>query len=142
MNNYRDYYNYENNNYNQPIYIQNKPNILDPYQGFIRGNMFSDLYNGYKLDKPININPSNKQAEMLTTIDSLCFTLIDLDLYLDIYSDDKKVLELYNYYKNSYDEYVKAYEKNYGPLSLDTTMKDDYFTWVLSPWPWENDSNV
>ena len=30
-------------------------NIIDPYQGFIRGNMFSDLYNNYKFEKPVQI---------------------------------------------------------------------------------------
>lgn len=139
MDNYRDYYNYKNNNYNQPMYEQNNINkIIDPYQGFIRGNMFSDLYNGYKIDKPININPKNKQAELLTTIDSLCLAMIDLNLYLDIYSDDKKAIELYNYYKNSYNEYVDMYQKQYGPIELDSEYLDNnYWTWILSPWPWE-----
>lgn len=36
MNDFRDYYNYKNNNYNQPTYEQNSNNIIDPYQGFIR----------------------------------------------------------------------------------------------------------
>lgn len=140
MNDYRDYYNYKNNNYNEPIYEQNqsKSNILDPYQGFIRGNMFSDLYNGYKINQPIGINPQNKQAEMLTTIDSLCFAMTDLDLYLDIYPNDKNALELYNFYQNSYNEYMKSYQKEYGPLELDSaTFKNNFWTWILSPWPWE-----
>lgn len=138
MNDFRDYYNYKNNNYNQPIYEQNTKNILDPYQGFIRGNMFSDLYNSYKFDKPINIKPNNKQAELLTTIDSLCFAMIDLDLYLDIYSEDKKALELYKYYQNSYNEYMEKYQKEYGPIDLDSAIiGNNYWTWILSPWPWE-----
>lgn len=139
MNNYRDYYNYVNNNYNQPLYEQNTNNIIDPYQGFIRGNMFSDLYNAYKLDKPVNIKPSNKQAEMLTTIDSLCFAMIDLDLYLDIYSDDRRALELYEYYKNSYNDYMDKYQKEYGPITLDSdSLNGNYWNWILSPWPWED----
>lgn len=137
MNYYRDYYNYENNNYNKPNYMHTVSSILDPYQGFIRGNMFSDLYNGYKLTKPVNITPSNKQAEMLTTIDSLCFALIDLNLYLDVNPEDKEALELYNYYTDSHDKYVKEYVDNYGPLTQDTTMPSDYYSWILSPWPWE-----
>lgn len=141
MNDFRDYYNYKNNNYNQPTYEQNINNIIDPYQGFIRGNMFSDLYNSYKFDKPIGINPNNKQAELLTTIDSLCFAMIDLDLYLDIYSEDKKAIELYNFYRNSYDEYMKVYQKEYGPISLNSEDLDkNYWTWILSPWPWEVES--
>lgn len=139
MNDFRDYYNYKNNNYNQPTYEQNSNNIIDPYQGFIRGNMFSDLYNSYKFDKPININPNNKQAELLTTIDSLNFAMIDLDLYLDIYPDDEKALELYNFYRNSYNEYMETYQKEYGPITLDSdSLNKNYWTWILSPWPWED----
>ena len=71
MNNYRDYYNYANNNYNQPNYKNTlNANIYDPYQGFIRGNMFPDLYNTYKLNKPVEIMPKNEQAELLTYIDA------------------------------------------------------------------------
>ena len=44
MNYYRDYYNYLNNNYNQPNYNQNNVSLYEPYEGFIRGNMFKDLY--------------------------------------------------------------------------------------------------
>lgn len=137
-NNMKDYYNYENNNYNQPMYGQNTNNILDPYQGFIRGNMFSDLYNSYKLERPVNIKPQNKQAEMLTTIDSLCFAMIDLDLYLDIHPEDKRALELYEFYRRSHDEYMEAYQKEFGPIELDSASIDgNYWTWILSPWPWE-----
>ena len=48
---YNDYYNYLNNNYNVPVYNQPKGKMLfNPYQGFIRGNMFPDLYNFYKVE--------------------------------------------------------------------------------------------
>ena len=52
----QEYYNYVNNNYNQPIYTENSnPNKLyDPYQGFIRGNLYQSLYNGYKVN-PIEL---------------------------------------------------------------------------------------
>ena len=52
-----DKYNYVNNNYNQPLYTENVSsiNLYDPYQGFIRGNMFPNLYNGYT-DKNLDIN--------------------------------------------------------------------------------------
>ena len=83
----KDYYNYANNNYNQPLYNQNIQNkqIYDPYNGFIRGNMFPELYNSYKLNKPLEITPMNEQAELLTYVDALTFAMIDLNLYLDVY---------------------------------------------------------
>lgn len=135
-----DYYNYVNNTYNQPLYNQSSNNkkILDPYSGFVRGNMFSDLYNGYKLNKPLDITPLNEQADMLTYIDSLCFALIDLNLYLDLYPNDSKIIELFNSYRVEKDEITKEYESKYGPLTLNSdSLNKAPWAWDNMPWPWE-----
>ena len=135
-----DYYNYLNNTYNQPLYNQSSNNkkILDPYNGFVRGNMFSDLYNGYKLNKPLDITPLNEQADMLTYIDSLCFALIDLNLYLDLYPNDSKIIELFNSYRMEKDEITKEYESKYGPLTLNSdSLNKAPWAWDNMPWPWE-----
>ena len=135
-----DYYNYVNNTYNQPLYNQSSNNkkILDPYNGFVRGNMFSDLYNGYKLNKPLDITPLNEQADMLTYIDSLCFALIDLNLYLDLYPNDSKIIELFNSYRMEKAEITKEYESKYGPLTLNSdSLNKAPWAWDNMPWPWE-----
>lgn len=135
-----DYYNYVNNTYNQPLYNQSSNNkkILDPYNGFVRGNMFSDLYNGYKLNKPLDITPLNEQADILTYIDSLCFALIDLNLYLDLYPNDSKIIELFNSYRMEKDEITKEYESKYGPLTLNSdSLNKAPWAWDNMPWPWE-----
>ena len=89
----KDYYNYVNNTYNQPLYNQKQNDkLFDPYNGFIRGNMFPDLYNGYKLSKPLDITPLNEQADMLTYIDALCFAIIDLNFYLDLHPNDSNMI--------------------------------------------------
>lgn len=139
MNNYKDYYNYINNSYNQPSYNQqNTNNIYDPYEGFIRGNLFPNLYNGYKIS-PLEIKPMNEQAELLTYIDSLSFALIDLNFYLDLNPDNKEALNLYNQYRIQCDEYKKSYEKKYGPLTLSSEATATYpWAWNKSPWPWQN----
>lgn len=139
MNNYKDYYNYINNSYNQPLYNQqNSNNIYDPYEGFIRGNLFPNLYNGYKIN-PQEIKPVNEQAELLTYIDALTFACIDLNLYLDLNPDNKEAISLYNQYRIQCDEYTKTYEKKYGPLSLAGEATSTYpWAWNNSPWPWEN----
>ena len=139
-NDYKDYYNYMNNNYNKPIYNQdvNKKNIFDPYNGFIRGNMFPNLYNQYKLEKPMEIRPMNEQAEMLTYIDSYCFACIDLSEYLDTHPDDKDAIKLFNQFKQNKQDYIKQYEKKYGPLSKESEELNTYpWMWNNSPWPWE-----
>lgn len=149
MNNYReqDYYNYMNNNYNQPLYNQqsfsnnnkSSSNLYDPYVGFISGNMFPNLYNAYKISNPLEIEPMNEQAELLTYIDALCFATIDLGLYLDLYPEDKKVIELFNNFREQKKLYEKEYESKFGPLFLSSDALNTYpWAWNNSPWPWEN----
>lgn len=136
----KDYYNYANNNYNQPLYNQNiqDKQIYDPYNGFIRGNMFPELYNSYKLNKPLEITPMNEQAELLTYVDALTFAMIDLNLYLDVYPNDKEALELFNQYRMQTDEYTKKYESKYGPLELTSNSLNTFpWAWDNAPWPWE-----
>lgn len=138
MYNSLDYYNYVNNNYNQPLYTENMSpkELYDPYQGFIRGNLFPELYNGYKV-KPIELKPVNEQAKMLTTLDALCFTLTDLNLYLDIYPDDRDMLELFNQYREQIKNIKEAYESKYGPLTINSNANNTYpFIWINDPWPW------
>ena len=95
-----DYYNYENNNYNQPLFTKNEnpKTVLDPYNGFIRGNMFSSLYNGYKVE-PMMLQPSNEQMQLLGMLDALCFAKEDLNLYLDVYPNDRDMINLFNQYR-------------------------------------------
>lgn len=136
----KDYYNYANNNYNQPLYNQNiqDKQIYDPYNGFIRGNMFPELYNSYKLNKPLEITPMNEQAELLTYVDALTFAMIDLNLYLDVYPNDRGALELFNQYRMQADEYTKKYESKYGPLELTSNSLNTFpWAWDNAPWPWE-----
>ena len=141
MNYYQDYYNYENNNYNQPLYKENysQKNIYDPYNGFIRGNLFPDLYNSYKINNPYNIEPMNDQAKLLTEIDSLCFALTDLNLYLDVNRNDKDMIKLYNDYLKRKQNLLYEYQKKYGPITLDSeALNTNPWSWDNSPWPWEN----
>ena len=136
----KDYYNYVNNNYNQPLYNQDEQNkkIYDPYNGLIRGNMFPSLYNAYKLNSPIEITPMNEQAELLTYVDAFSFAMVDLNLYLDVNPDDKGALELFNQYRIQADEYTKKYESKYGPLLLTSNALNAFpWAWDNSPWPWE-----
>lgn len=126
-------------NYEQKNYQMQKDNLYDPYQGFIRGNMFKDLYDPYKLNNPYNIEPANDQAKMLTSIDALSFAMIDLNLYLDIYPNSKEYIDLFNRYRIEKNNLVKEYENKYGPLTLDSDANNTYpWAWDRMPWPWEN----
>ena len=150
MNNYLNNYNYmknysqiKNNNYKQPVNNFNNQKInntslFDPYQGFIRGNMFENLYEPYKLKEPYDIKPMNEQAEMLTYIDSLCFACVDLNLYLDVFPNDRSAIDLFNQYRNQKKDLVEEYESKFGPLLLSSDSLNTYpWAWDDKPWPWE-----
>ena len=140
MNNPADYYNYMNNNYNQPVYDQMPANVklYEPYEGFIRGNMFPTLYNGYKLATPKPIEPLNRQAEMLTHLDALGFAMIDLNLYLIMNTEDRNMITLYNQYRMEKERVLEAYEREFGPITMNSEALNAVpWAWNNSPWPWE-----
>lgn len=129
----------DNMNFNKPNYVQNaNPNDLyDVYTGFIRGNMFPDLYNGYKISKPFEVEPMNEQAELLTYVDAYCFAAHDLNLYLDTHPNDKAMIQLFETFSNEAEKAIKEYESKFGPLYVNDT-KGYSWAWNDSPWPWEN----
>lgn len=146
MNSYNNYpknYNYSNNkiaNFNTThMNNYNSNNLYTPYEGFIRGNMFQNLYDPYKREEPFQIQPMNEQAEMLTNIDALTFATIDLNLYLDTNPNDQKAIELFNQYRRQKEELSNKYQSKYGPLVLSSEALNTYpWSWDNRPWPWEN----
>lgn len=134
-NNALDYYNYTNNNYNKPMYTEdvNANSIYDPYQGFIRGNMFPKLYNGYKLTNPLPLDNSLK-----TYLDAICFAAHDINLYLDIYPDDKDMIMAFSAYSKEADKLLEEYQKQFGPILVNSEANMVYpWAWDNEPWPWE-----
>lgn len=145
MNNYPNFKNFDYKNFFNQIKNINTTNnyqsnnLYDPYNGFIRGNMFETLYDPYKIKEPYEIRPMNEQAELLTYIDALCFATIDLSLYLDVYPDDKKAIDLFNQYITQKNELTEQYESKFGPLLLSSNSLNSYpWAWDDRPWPWEN----
>lgn len=135
-----EYYNYVNNNYNKPMFTENADakKLYDPYQGFIRGNMFPNLYNGYKTNGPINLDPKNEREEMLMYLDSLGFAAHDISLYLDIYPKDRDMLEAFTNYRREFNQVMDKYQKMYGPLLVNSEANTVYpWAWDNRPWPWE-----
>lgn len=160
MNNYNDYYNYLNSNFDTMNYMpdpnnmimdmnsqnlfqntfmmpnQNQ-NITDSYKGFQRGNMFDNLYDEYKNYKPNELKATNEREDLLLQIKELTFATIDLNLYLDLYPNDKNALSLFNNYLNQKKELSNQYERKYGPLTTSSPVQTNNWLWDNSPWPWE-----
>ncbi len=113
-------------------------NLYDPYNGLIRGNLFKNLYDPYKAKEPYEIKPMNEQAKMLTEIDALGFAMIDLNLYLDVFPNDKEKINLYNQYRLEKENMLKEYEAKYGPITTNSDSLNSYpWAWNNMPWPWD-----
>ena len=154
MNNYPNFKNYINytdsnmmNMYNNKKIIydnqynnQNMSNDLyNPYNGFIRGNLFKSLYDPYKVEEPYEVKPMNEQAKHLTNIDALGFAMIDLNLYLDVNPNNQEMINLFNQYRKQKENLMKEYESKYGPITINSNSLNSYpWSWIDMPWPWDN----
>ena len=112
-------------------------NLFDIYNGFIRGNMFPDLFNNYKITRPYDVKPMNEQAELLTKVDAYCFAAHDLNLYLDTHPNDRDMINLFKELSLDSKMAIDEYEKKYGSLFVDSSVTYPW-AWNKSPWPWEN----
>lgn len=127
-----------NMNFNVADYNQslNPNNLYDYYEGFIRGNLFPDLYNQYKIEKPFNVESKSEKNNLLTHVDAYCFAAHDLNLYLDNNPNDRAMINKFNEFTKEANKYIAEYEKKYGPLFVDSSNTYPW-AWNSSPWPWE-----
>lgn len=128
-------YNIDNLNINN--FRTNKPELVPAREGFNRGNMFKDEYSPYK-NHYYKVVVSSKRDELLLKIQELNFCTKDISLYLDIYPNDVRMLELFKKYSASLEELKREYERNYGPLQAKDVTSTTEFTWINNPWPWDN----
>lgn len=158
MNNLNDYYKYLNNyadmnltlnpynmmnstNYGAvfptAMEMKNTNNIASSQTGFQRGNMFNNTYSEYNGYKPANLKATSEREDLLMQIDEQRFAMIDLGLYLDVYPNDKNILNEYNNHLKKEQELINTYENKYGPLSLTSKVQTNNWLWNNSPWSWE-----
>ena len=83
-------------------------------------------------------NNENRE-KLLQKIMEYKFFINDLALYLDTHPCDKRALELHNKYVKKLDEVTKEFEKNYGPLTIETVMES--WEWAQDLWPWQRGFN-
>lgn len=114
--------------------------LYSPMEGFNKGNMFSDMYSRYK-NHVYKLKVTNDRDMLLYKIQMYNFAMKDMNLYLDIYPDDKKMLSNFQEYKKMYNELKNKYENVYGPLCAKDVVSSDKWAWIDNPWPWDKGGN-
>lgn len=116
----------------------NQMQVLEPYQGFIRGNSFEKLYDPYKRYTPSELKPNNEKETLLFQVLQYNFALTDLNLYLDTHPNDSEAISLYNQYLAIKKQMLDKYESMYDSLTLNSDyLGTNTWKWKNNPWPWE-----
>lgn len=135
-NNYLDIF-VDNKSISRDTLIYNSTDrFYSAHEGFIRGNLFKDLYQPYKNYKVKDIIPRNEKDELILKIYELDFAINELNLHLDVYKNDDEAFMLFKKYIEEYKKYCEIYEKRFGPLKLLEDTGTSY-TWSNDPYPWE-----
>ena len=124
-------YNYLNNTY------MNNNILYGPYEGFLKGNMFQDLYEPYKNYKVSNINIRSEKDELLFNLSQIQFAMHDINLQLDVYPNNQNMINQFTNYKKTYDELLEKYQSKYGPIVVNGSSNSTPFNWVTEKYPWE-----
>ena len=119
--------------------IKTNQNLAQPYEGYIRGNLFNNLYQEYKNYRPAKLIPNNEQAELLLNVSQTTFAAHEIKLYLDIHPDDTNMIHLYNEYQKQASDAIKSYERKFGPILADSPSATNTFSWQAYTWPWERE---
>ena len=87
MNIFNDMFLNENN------MMSNNKDMYNPYEAYMKGNLYKNIYKPYKDYVPSKLIPNNEQAEMLLNINQIGFVNQDIRLYLDIYPNDRNMIK-------------------------------------------------
>lgn len=114
-----------------PFQLENSPRY-EADMALVRGT----LYPGLDLPFMGMVNNNNKISTPLVELQTLCFAIQELALYLDTHRDDKEALEVYRTFQRMYNEHKEIYQKKCGPLNHSFVGEGEY-NWLDDPWPWE-----
>lgn len=81
------------------------------------------------------------KTEALEQLQSYRFAAYDMLLYLDTHPKDKKAFAMFKQLVEKTKKLRNNFEKEYGPLTPFSAANFAEFTWLDSPWPWEEEAN-
>jgi spore coat protein JB len=81
----------------------------------------------------------NERNMMKKSIDALCFSILETELFLDTHPRDAKALHMLREYRRRKREAIAAYEAKFGKyiVTKDDVPAGDRWSWIDTPWPWE-----
>lgn len=126
----------------QPFYmpeqqIERNPKLFDPQEAIMLGNLFKDLYMSYCGFSNYCLQPQTKRQQALLEVQMYDFVAHEINLYLDMHGQNQRMVELYTEYAKKAKNAKKAFEQEFGPLSVQDSSNKIPFEWVQGPWPWE-----
>lgn len=113
-----------------------RDDLYSPEETLTHGNLFKNIYQGYKGYPVYKIVATNEKDACLLKIYQLDQVLNDLNLYLDLNPKDEYMYSVFKNYVKEFEMEKDKYEKLYGPLMLNDTNYECY-RWSENPWPWE-----
>jgi len=128
-----------NMDFNDNNIDMNNLNLYSSKEGFLRGNMFRNMYMPYKKLTFINISPKSDREAKLYNVMQYAFAINDLNLYLDVHPEDNKALNLLKEFIKEEKNVKEEYERIYGSLEV-CDVKGNDFDWINGPWSWENEN--
>ena len=75
---------------------------------------------------------------LLEQIRALSFVKVELELYLDTHPECAQALDYYTQTVNALDGLIEEYNNTSGPLYAAGAAGNDKWTWVNTPWPWQD----
>lgn len=130
------------NNTNNNLNNGSNMMLYGPYEGYVKGNLFRNLYDQYKSYRPMSLAPSSEREEALLNLNQIQFAMHELNLYLDVYPNDANIKRQFVAYRNTYNDLLNQYENRYGALNVNSTSLNSVpFGWVNQTWPWERSAN-
>lgn len=118
-------------NSNMQTGIQGNTQLSTPQEGFMRGNLFGDLYQQYKNYRPAVLTPRNEKDRLFLNYAQLAFAAHELNLYLDNFPNDRSINRLFNDYRTMSNQALRAYEEKFGPITITSEQLNQF------PWMWE-----
>ena len=116
----------------------NNNELFGTYEGFLKGNLFKNLYAPYKNYVPDRLIPNNEKEEALLNLSQIGFAIHELNLYLDVFPDDNEMLEKFVRVSRDYNRLLNEYEEKYEVITINSEHLNTVpFKWVEQDWPWE-----